>query len=133
MNKFLLLLLCLAFISCVNEKKEEEDNLRSALPADSVIPPAIMVQLLADVHIIEAGLQLQKNHGVDIRNNARDLYYGVFHKYHISRERYDLNLEYYRQDPEAFAKFYELVEHEITARQNDLTKGKTKAPPHKGE
>jgi hypothetical protein len=124
MNRILLLLVCLAFISCVNEKKEEEKSIRPVLPADSVIPPAIMVQLLADVHVVEAGLQLQKNHGIDIRTKAREDYFGIFRKYRISQKRYEQNLDYYRQDPEAFAKFYELVEQEIAARQQALTKKK---------
>lgn len=124
MNRILLLFLCLAFVSCVNEKKEEEKSIQPVLPADSVIPPDIMVQLLADVHVVEAGLQLKKNRGIDIRTTAREDYYGIFRKYRISQNRYEQNLDYYRQDPEAFAKFYELVEQEIAARQRALTKKK---------
>lgn len=132
MKNYLLFLLCLVFFSCANEKKEEKEDLKpeAVLPADSVIPPLIMVQLLADVHIVEAGLQIQKNHGVDIKTPGRKYYYGIFQKYHISQKRYDLNLEYYRQDPDAFEKFYELVQQEVTRRQESLPKGK---PVHKRE
>ena len=42
--------------SCTNPLKEER---RSILPADSIISEQVMVELIADIHILEAGL-LQK-------------------------------------------------------------------------
>jgi hypothetical protein len=101
--------------SCTNPLKEER---KAILPPDSVISEAVMVQLLADVHILEAGLLERRNHGEKISGSAYDYYQDLFAKYRISETRFKLNLRYYQWDTGEFSALYEKVIAELKARKN---------------
>jgi hypothetical protein len=78
----------------------------------------MMIQILADVHILEAGVQLKKNRGINPGADAEHLYNGLFRKYSITESRYRLNMDYYRSNPAAFEKFYQKVIEEIDSRKS---------------
>jgi hypothetical protein len=84
---------------------------------DSLIGETLMVQILADVHEIEAGIQVLRNQGKDPGPLTAELYDGLFRKYHISESRFRDNLSYYRTDPEHYLKLYEQVLKELKDRQ----------------
>jgi hypothetical protein len=88
-------------------------DLPAGLARDSIIPQTEMINLLVDVHILEAALQIKRNNIGDA--NPMELYYynRLFSKYKLSRNRYKLNLEWYEQDPESFRKMYEVVEQKL--------------------
>jgi hypothetical protein len=126
MKGFLFPLLCAAllpaFFSCSNQVREER---KTMMPADSVIPELVMVQLLADVHILEAGLLVKRNHGEKI-SGLSDLYYQtLLKKYGISDVRFSSNLKYYQWDPDEYKALYEKVIAELKARNNWIPASKT--------
>ncbi|MCK9204638.1 MAG: DUF4296 domain-containing protein [Bacteroidales bacterium] len=108
--------------SCGDPKVIKE--IHPITPSDSLIPREKMIQLLRDAHILEAALVLKRNEGNEQTNLAGEYYQGLFKKYGISRERYEANLQFYRQDPEGFGKMYEEVVRELTNRQKSNNQGK---------
>lgn len=104
---------CLAFLSFLviltGCKSSGEKDLPHGLMKDSIIPQTEMINILADVHILEAALQIQRNKNRDV-NIMQDFYYQkLFSNYKVSRGRFKLNLSYYERDPENFRKMYEEV------------------------
>jgi hypothetical protein len=104
--------------ACTNPLKEERKGI---LPHDSIISEAVMVQLLADVHILEAGLLVRRNHGERISATADEYYRDLFSKYRISADRFRLNLRYYQWDTDEFSALYEKVIVELKSRQDWIT------------
>ena len=118
-------LFCLfLFCSCGGDKPRMLEE-QVDLPADSLISEPLMIQLMADVHVLEAGIQVERNHGIDPKGRAEQLYEGLFRKYRITRSQFEKNLAWYRSDPDNFAKFYEKVEQELTYRDERFVKPNT--------
>ncbi len=90
-------------------KNSGEKDLPQGLMKDSIIPQTEMINILADIHILEAALQIQRNKNGNV-NTMQDFYYQkLFSNYKVSRGRFKLNLSYYERDPENFRKMYEEV------------------------
>ena len=113
MRGFLALILFCCLVSCGNPKKT---TLTGGLPADSIISRDQMVRIMVDLHLVEATLQLQRNKGKDTHLLTKEYYQWLYSRYHISRNRFMANLNYYKQDPENFGKIYELVLKELIHR-----------------
>lgn len=104
---------CLIFLSLIwvifGCRSSAEKNLPHGLVKDSIIPQPEMINILADVHVLEAALQIQRNKNEDI-NAMEDFYYkNLFSKYRMNRKRFELNLNYYEMDLDNFRKMYEEV------------------------
>ncbi|MDD4553125.1 MAG: DUF4296 domain-containing protein [Bacteroidales bacterium] len=108
------------FCSCSGHRDEVASS--QAISADSVIEPAKMVLILSDVHVVEAALVMERNEGIQKTDNSAFYYRKIFEKYHITRNRYDQSLAYYRQDPEFFSNMYGEVIRNLEERQNRLKK-----------
>lgn len=119
MKKFLVILPLLIFAACTSHRHPETEV---ALPADSIIPESRMILMLADAHTIEAALLIARNKGTNT-TGLEDFYYsGLFGKYKVSRERYQKNIEFYRNDPEHYILLYEEVNKELAKRESDFIK-----------
>ncbi len=119
MKNILLFLSLLLLFACTTDQQPVEAQL---IPADSIIPEEQMVLILADVHIIESAMLIERNRGKNAASQAGFYYTGLFKKYGISRKRYQQNLEYYRDDPDTFIKLYEKVVRELTGREKNFVK-----------
>ena len=67
---------------------------KAMMPPDSLIPEPVMVQLLADVHLLEAGLLNSRNRSLKTAGLSDVFYQDLFVKYGISEARYRQNLTY---------------------------------------
>jgi hypothetical protein len=96
----------------------------ASLSADSVISKDEMIQILVDVHLTEAALQVQRNRGQNTPDLTKDYYRWLCSKYHISKRKLNDNLNYYKQDPDKFNKMYEEVVNILTdkAKKTAVTK-----------
>ena len=112
---WVLLSLCFLLVSC-GEKKDIPST-EVAIPTDSLISSEKMIHILADVHMIEAALLLERNESIESKDKPGLYYRGIFNKYHISQSRYDENLRYYRQNPAIMVKMYDRVIDELETRQ----------------
>jgi hypothetical protein len=108
--------LMFALISCA-DKKYVPISLTDTISSDSLISQEKMIHILADVHMIEAELMLDRNAGQGSNDLTRYYYEGIFKKYQITRTRYDANLKYYSQNPALLGKMYDKVILEIELRQ----------------
>lgn len=90
---------------------------KAKLPSDSLISKAKMILMLADMHTVEAILMIKRNKGEDPQKYAGVYFDKLFKQYGVSRERFNLNLNYYKEDPEDFCKMYENVVQVIVNRQ----------------
>jgi hypothetical protein len=107
------ILLCTFLVAC----GEKNDTVSSpdAISSDSVISPEKMILILADVHVVEAALLVDRNAGGLLKDKSGSYYKGIFEKYHISPARYEQNLTFYSRDPENYARMYAKV---ITVLEN---------------
>ncbi len=118
---FLIAISCL-LVSCGEKKDIPSSEVEMA--SDSLISPEKMVLILGDVHLVEAAMLLDQSAGKEIKVNG-DLYYqGVFRKYHISRQRYDENLKYYRQNPAKMSKMYDKVIRDLETKEKHFPPGR---------
>ena len=122
-NRLLIAILLCALLCGCREKKDIGVSM-PAISADSVISPGKMILILADVHIVEAAMQVEPNERIDPKDKSAACYKGIFQKYHISPARFDQNLTFYCQNPENYAKMYEKVVTVLENRQKSLTGAK---------
>lgn len=108
------ILFILSLISCRTTDSKPE---KTSMPSDSLISKAKMILMLADIHTVEAISMIKRNKGEDPQKFAGIYFEKVFEKYGVSRERFDMNLDYYKEDPEQFCKMYESVVQVIVDRQ----------------
>ena len=92
------------------------------IQTDSIIPEPQMILMLADAHTIEAALLIARNKGTNISGEEGFFYSGLFRKYGVSRERYQQNLTYYRNNPQLFIQMYEKVNKELASREKNFVK-----------
>ncbi|MCX6245662.1 MAG: DUF4296 domain-containing protein [Bacteroidetes bacterium] len=107
----LILICCLA--SCGHKKADV--NL-GAFPADSLISRDQMIRVMVDLHLVEAALQLERNRGGKLPELTREYFSWLYSRYHVSRKRFQANIDYYKRNPEEFSKMYEEVVKELTNR-----------------
>jgi hypothetical protein len=111
-------LLCLALFSCRDKKDASE--IPVVIPADSIIAPGKMILILADVHVVEAAMLLERNKGEGPRDQSGYFYNGIYKKHHITSGRYEQSLTWYRQNPDNYAKMYEKVIEVLDQRQKKI-------------
>ena len=119
MKSFFAILSLLILVACVPDRKSE---LTSMIQTDSIIPEPQMILMLADAHTIEAALLIARNKGTNISGEEGFFYSGLFRKYGVSRERYQQNLTYYRNNPQLFIQMYEKVNKELASREKNFVK-----------
>jgi hypothetical protein len=139
MKKFLLFLTLFA-LACNQPKEKAVEK-----PAD-LIPEDKMVQVLADVHLLEAALNLrfpQANHPLHnngpielmhdtiVPNNFPDAnsqvplsWYDIFQKNGVTKKQYESSMKWYCSDPEKLSALYDDVIVELTKRQTKEKIGK---------
>ena len=121
-NSLLTICLCLLIAACGQKKEIPSGDV--PMPADSLVSSEKMIHIMADIHVVEAVLLLERNQGNVSETDADFYYQGIFRKNHISKRRFDENLKYYRQNPVEFAKMYDRVIRELENRQKYLSPAK---------
>jgi hypothetical protein len=105
---YIFFILLLIFVSACREASNPEDIVHEGIP-DSVLSENRMVLIMADIHLLEAGLETERNAGKLSPDRSDSLYSGLFGKYGINGKTYERSLQFYSQDPERFAKMYNRV------------------------
>lgn len=114
-----LLVLSFVFFSCSSPEV--------SIPS-TVIPRDSMVAILADIHLIEATIQIKGLGRFDtLKAEAYGRFRYLFEKYHITNSRFKESLEYYRSEPEYFHLMYDDVLTRLSEEQAKRTN--LKAPP----
>jgi hypothetical protein len=103
-----------SFISC-KEKKQE-------LRPDYVIGKDTMVQILAEIHLLESSIGIRVFEEKKIVYTRNIVKSKIYKKYGVSKERFFKSYNYYTKDNEAIDTIYTDVISEISKRQFELLK-----------
>lgn len=126
----LLFTFLVALSSCGD--KGEVSKVAVEEPAD-LIPQEQMILVIADIHLLEAALQIHTPHGpsrtpfsispveeapVALPTDQKPLpYYDVFKKYNYTHDQYERSLKWYAMDPQLYGEMYDEVINELVRRQ----------------
>jgi len=131
----------LVFTACGDPDSDRQDKVSKAAieePAD-LIPQDKMIQVMADVHLLEASLQFRSPHPPSrqpfsitpvqeipqsLPSDQKSLpYYDIFAKYGYTHDQYQRSLEWYSMDPLLFGEMYDEVINELVLRQAKAQSG----------
>lgn len=110
------LLIILLFTSC----RHPRDKSYIGIPEDSIIGREQMIQMLVNVHIIEAALQSERVRGTDVTKMSAAYYQKLFSEYRVSEKRFRESMNYYKQDQDDFIKMYDAVIDSLKTRSSGL-------------
>lgn len=96
-----------------NSKTDEPENL---------ISRDKMVQVLMDIHLIEASIKLNNKRKLNKEEYTFYYYQYLFEKYNITKEDFDNSLTYYQQNIERFDTIYIDVISELNRLQGEISK-----------
>lgn len=114
MKKILFYSLFAFFLSC---KDQEEKSI--SIP-DHVLPKEKMVQVITDIHIAEAEINLNA-----IPDSAfkKSIYFEeIFKEHQITKRQYEESLAFYIDHPEILNKIYEQVLNDLSKIQAEMSK-----------
>ncbi len=127
----MLLLLLVLVIACQNEAEKVK---LPDQPTD-LIAKEKMIQVLADVHLLEAALSnhtsKNPNNFPGVRANGNELeeeanvvtvakkipYYNIFKKHGVTQKQYESSITWYAAQPEVYNEIYSGVITELSRRQ----------------
>ncbi len=109
---FLLLLLLLSQLSCI--KKEDKK-----LP-DNIMTHKQMVEVLVDVHLVEASLSNKRCNSKTLKSYSNYYYNFIFKKHHITRKKYEESLNYYKLHLKKLDKIYADVITNLSKKQSEV-------------
>lgn len=117
MQKFLIFSFIFLFVAC-KETAEEQ------IP-DYVIPAEKMANVLVDVHLVEATLNVgmganPMNPSFSGQPNAGHITEDVFKKHGISKQLYDTSFTFYSQHPQMLNEIYQTVLNELSKKQAEV-------------
>ncbi len=138
MSRYLVFALFLLF-SCNNAPSKA-----IVKPVD-LIPEVQMVQIIADVHLLEAALNVRSPQvnqprmplTLEIRRDTAITpiiadpnaklpldWYNIFKKYNVTKKQYETSMKWYASQPEVLNGIYDEVVTELTKRQLQEKSGK---------
>lgn len=79
-----------------------------------------LVKVLADVHLIEAAMNMRRNNGQAFENLKNALFDSVFVQYRLTPQLLEENLLYYNQQPQIMEKIYQDVIDSLVVMQKNL-------------
>lgn len=101
---FFLLSIALLVASCYSSNKRLEPE----LPPDA-LNTNTMIDLLTDIHLIEATLTQKQAQGLLAFDFAEIYYDSLFVKYDIQKAQFDSSIAYYSRNPDAYEEIYAVV------------------------
>lgn len=84
------------------------DRLKPELPPDA-LSTNTMIDLLTDIHLIEATLTQKQAQGLLALDFAEIYYDSLFVKYDIQKAQFDSSIAYYSRNPDAYEEIYAVV------------------------
>ena len=111
-RKITLIFACILLFACSEEKKAD-------IPS-TVISKQKMAEVMIDIHLLEATMNLN-NYNIDrITNGNSSILYDVFKKHKITKKEYRESFNYYSQHPEILTEVYQLVLDNLSKMQAEV-------------
>ena len=111
MKKIILVFLCTLLFAC-SEKQAEK------IP-DTVLSKEKMAEVMVDIHLQEAAMNLNTNPGV-IASAQPEVNADALKKNNIIKKQYDESFTYYTQNPEQLAEIYQMVLNTLSKMQAEV-------------
>ena len=83
----------------------------------AIIAKDTMALILQDIHIIESGLSVAKNNGLDANKYIAPYYKALLKKYKISENRLKNSVNYYGENPQYLDEIYQNISPELEKQQ----------------
>ncbi|MEJ8755500.1 DUF4296 domain-containing protein [Pontibacter sp. H259] len=112
MKRLFSILFCLALLGC---RQQEE----TPKPAD-MVPQDKMVQILSDVHVMEALIEANVPHPDSAAMAYNKQHKAILKKYGISNARFNSTYKYYGENLQEMDRLYEIILDTLTAREAKL-------------
>jgi hypothetical protein len=104
-NRAFLILFCFLLVACSGNDEKK-------IP-DSVLPKEKMTEVLVDIHLLEAVLNL--NAGNINKDNIQGI--DLFKKHNITKKKFDDSYAFYTENPEILTEIYDMVLNELSKLQ----------------
>ncbi len=108
MKRHIIFCFITVFIACNSKERE------AAVPAN-VLPREKMIEIMVEVNITEAALNLNYLNDSKVRDTKE--YEDVFKRKKVSKEQYDESLKYYTEHPDDLIQMYDEVLNELSRMQ----------------
>lgn len=79
-----------------------------------------MIDILTDVHVIEASMNFRRNLGQSMDDRKAVFFDSLFKIYGITPEILEHNMRYYNENPEQMDNIYQAVIEKLTALQSAI-------------
>lgn len=112
---FLLLSLSFCIFSCGDSKSIDEKN-----KPENLISVEKMIDIIVDVQLVEASLIKKRGKNEDTDFYSKYFYENIFKKFNITKDQYDLSLEYYKNNIEVFEKIYQKVSDSLLIIKKEI-------------
>ena len=106
MKKYLILFLVTWSIGCSEQPVEKTP--KGVLPIDK------MTAVMIDIQLIEAGIVVRKYNRTQRKDQITDYYRALYHKHKITKETFDLSLQYYTDHPGQLEEIYESMMEKLS-------------------
>lgn len=128
LRKSLLLVITLFVLGCNEEP--------STKTPEKILSPEKMANVMVDIHLLEASLNMNKYVNDSIIGNIRNPTFEVFKKHNTTHSLFQESMEHYSNDLETLDKIYASVLEKISTMQAQLNNQSSKldtvkAPPAK--
>ncbi|MCX7953782.1 MAG: DUF4296 domain-containing protein [Bacteroidales bacterium] len=108
-SKIRIILVFLTLFSCTNNAKQPPN----------IIPKDTLVDILIDMHLCDALLNINEIISKYDSIKATALYLSVLKKYKINKERFLKTIDYYSDNPNLFNKIYEQAIEKLEDMRNN--------------
>jgi len=116
MKKYLILSLVVLSLGC----GEQPQN---ALP-EGVLSIDKMTAIMVDVQLIEAGIVVRKYNRTQRKDQITDYYRALFNKHEVSKQTFDLSLQFYTDHPDQLEEIYEGLMERLSELQAEIANEK---------
>ena len=115
MKNLLLILVSALLLSCAEERQQ-------AVPIpDEVVSEETMVEVLVDLHLVEASLSLKMMEDHRVAKDTAE-FYNPYKKHKVTRKAFDESFKYYSSKPDKLSAIYEEVLNRLNQRQAEVMK-----------
>jgi hypothetical protein len=83
----------------------------------NLISENVMAEVLADIHIAEADIQLANSEDDSIHQTYINYYYAVFENHHITKDAFIQSMGYYIKNPELLQNIYDNVAEILSTKR----------------
>lgn len=115
-KNFLFILLSFFLFACTNPD--------SVSIPDSVLPEEKMAEMMTDIHLLEATMNIQVGNTDKMGPDGKAINFNIYKKHQVTKEQFEESYKFYTENPELLAEVYQLVLNNLSRMQAEVSSGK---------